>query len=244
MRNEGMDLRAASAKRRRVLMRRFDGSPAGGSTQRRRQGSRRPLAYPAFVRRRRASRRRLEEARLVQAQKKPSLYERLGGAYKIAILIDDFIDRIMADPRLEANPRVKAKRAHLEARLQVYRDGDDVLGDRWTANVHRPFDGRLSPQSEDHRRRVALVHGRFRGSLDACKVRKPEQRELIRMLERSKGDRRGRQYRAAADASVWPARSHSSRSARSALPMSSQSSELKFAARSTEAGLRTSAHRR
>jgi hemoglobin len=35
-----------------------------------------------------------------------SLYERLGGIYSIATVIDDFIDRIMADDRLNANPRV------------------------------------------------------------------------------------------------------------------------------------------
>jgi hemoglobin len=39
-------------------------------------------------------------------QDSPSLYERLGGVYSIATVIDDFIDRIMADPRLNANPRV------------------------------------------------------------------------------------------------------------------------------------------
>jgi hemoglobin len=36
----------------------------------------------------------------------PSLYERLGGVYSIATVVDDFIDRIMIDPRLNANPRV------------------------------------------------------------------------------------------------------------------------------------------
>jgi hemoglobin len=36
----------------------------------------------------------------------PSLYERLGGVYSIASVVDDFIDRIMVDPRLNANPRV------------------------------------------------------------------------------------------------------------------------------------------
>ena len=35
-----------------------------------------------------------------------SLYERLGGVYSIATVIDDFIDRVMIDPRLNANPRV------------------------------------------------------------------------------------------------------------------------------------------
>src|SRR4030081_2877445 len=36
----------------------------------------------------------------------PTLYERLGGVYPIATVIDDLIDRIMVDPRLNANPRV------------------------------------------------------------------------------------------------------------------------------------------
>jgi hemoglobin len=35
-----------------------------------------------------------------------SLYERLGGIYNISSVVDDFIDRIMVDDRLNANPRV------------------------------------------------------------------------------------------------------------------------------------------
>ena len=35
-----------------------------------------------------------------------SLYERLGGIYDIATVVDDFTDRIMVDDRLNANPRV------------------------------------------------------------------------------------------------------------------------------------------
>jgi hemoglobin len=37
----------------------------------------------------------------------PSLYERLGGVYSIATVVDDFIDRIMLDARLNANPLVE-----------------------------------------------------------------------------------------------------------------------------------------
>jgi hemoglobin len=36
----------------------------------------------------------------------PTLYERLGGVYSIATVVDDLIDRVMDDPRLNANPRV------------------------------------------------------------------------------------------------------------------------------------------
>jgi hemoglobin len=41
-----------------------------------------------------------------QGEETPSLYKRLGGVYSIAVVVDDFIDRIMVDPRLNANPRV------------------------------------------------------------------------------------------------------------------------------------------
>jgi len=37
---------------------------------------------------------------------KPSLYDRLGGVWAIAVVVDDFIDRIMHNPRLNANPKV------------------------------------------------------------------------------------------------------------------------------------------
>jgi hemoglobin len=42
----------------------------------------------------------------MQSEEKRSLYERLGGVYSIATVVDDFIDRVMADPRLNKNPRV------------------------------------------------------------------------------------------------------------------------------------------
>src|SRR5947209_9599549 len=35
-----------------------------------------------------------------------NLFERLGGVYAIATVVDDFINRVMDDPRLNANPRV------------------------------------------------------------------------------------------------------------------------------------------
>ena len=36
----------------------------------------------------------------------PTLYERLGGVFAIATVVDDFIDRVMDDARLNANPKV------------------------------------------------------------------------------------------------------------------------------------------
>jgi hemoglobin len=51
----------------------------------------------------------------------PALYERLGGVYAIAAVVDDFIDRIMDDPRLNANPKVD------EAHHRVSRAGFKYL---------------------------------------------------------------------------------------------------------------------
>jgi hemoglobin len=42
----------------------------------------------------------------MQVTGRPSLYDRLGGVYNIATVVDDLIDRVMVDPRLNANPRV------------------------------------------------------------------------------------------------------------------------------------------
>src|SRR5919112_1385317 len=36
----------------------------------------------------------------------PSLYDRLGGVYNIATVVDDFIDHVMNDDRLNKNPAV------------------------------------------------------------------------------------------------------------------------------------------
>ena len=39
-----------------------------------------------------------------------SLYDRLGGVYPIALVVDDFIDRVVANETLNANPEVKKVR--------------------------------------------------------------------------------------------------------------------------------------
>ena len=84
----------------------------------------------------------------------PSLYDRLGGVYNIAVVVDDLIDRVMDDARLNANPRVN------EAHHRVSpRNRDGLLGGRRPAEIYRSFDGRLSPASYDHGRRMERVHG-------------------------------------------------------------------------------------
>lgn len=43
-------------------------------------------------------------------QAAPRLYDRLGGAYAIAAVVDDFIERLLVNPTLNANPAIKEAR--------------------------------------------------------------------------------------------------------------------------------------
>jgi len=75
------------------------------------------------------------------------LYERLGGIYPIAAVVDDFIDRIMVDPRLNANPRVD------EAHHRVSKAGfkylvTEMVG--WATGGPQKYTGRLMAESHKH----------------------------------------------------------------------------------------------
>jgi hemoglobin len=76
-----------------------------------------------------------------------SLYERLGGVYSIATVIDDFIDRVMIDPRLNANPRVD------EAHHRVPPAGFKYLVTEmlcWAAGGPQKYTGRAMKESHQH----------------------------------------------------------------------------------------------
>jgi hemoglobin len=73
-----------------------------------------------------------------------TLYDRLGGVYSIATVVDDFIDRIMVDPRLNANPRVN------EAHHRVAPAGFKYLVTEmvcWAAGGPQNYTGRSMKES-------------------------------------------------------------------------------------------------
>lgn len=77
----------------------------------------------------------------------PSLYERLGGVYSIATVVDDFIDRIMVDERLNANPAVD------EAHHKVPPPGFKYLVTEmvcWAAGGPQNYTGRTMRDSHEH----------------------------------------------------------------------------------------------
>src|SRR5881409_2053200 len=74
----------------------------------------------------------------------PSLYERLGGIYSIATVVDDLIDRVMNDPRLNANPLVN------EAHHKVPPAGFKYLVTEmvcWAAGGPQKYTGRSMAES-------------------------------------------------------------------------------------------------
>jgi Bacterial-like globin len=105
-----------------------------------------------------------------RAQDLPSLYSRLGGVYSIATVVDDLIDRVMGDPRLNANPLVD------EAHHRVPPAGFKFLVTEllcWAAGGPQSYSGRAMDESHRHllitAGEWAGVHGRC--AADARQVR-------------------------------------------------------------------------
>ena len=120
----------------------------------------------------------------MQPQEKPSLYDRLGGIYNIATVIDDLIDRVMVDPRLNANPRVD------EAHHRVSPAGfkylvTEMVG--WATGGPQQYSGRSMGDSHRHLmitpEEWQAFMDDFQQTLDKFHVPQPEQEELKAIVE-------------------------------------------------------------
>ena len=119
-----------------------------------------------------------------QAPERPSLYDRLGGVYNIATVVDDLIDRVMSDPRLNANPRVD------EAHHRVSAAGFKYLVTELAcqaAGGPQRYSGR--PMGDSHRH-LMITPGEWTAftddvqqALDRFAVPQPEQDELKAIVE-------------------------------------------------------------
>lgn len=118
-----------------------------------------------------------------------SLYDRLGGAYPLAVVVDDFIDRLLVDDVLNANPAIKAARdrvpkAGLKFHVttlvcQVTGGPCKYVGrDMKTAHAHLNI-------SESQWEAMAAA---FKTSLDKFKVPAAEQAELFAIVGGTKAD--------------------------------------------------------
>src|SRR5579863_6749809 len=119
----------------------------------------------------------------------PTLYERLGGVYSIAAVVDDFIDLVMDDPRLNANPQV------YEAHHRVPRPGFKYLVTEqvcWAAGGPQNYTGRGMRESHEH---LAITADEweaflddFRQTLDQFGVPPAERQELFAIIDSTRAD--------------------------------------------------------
>jgi hemoglobin len=118
-----------------------------------------------------------------------SLYERLGGVYAIAAVVDDFIDRIMQDARLNANPKVD------EAHHRVSKAGFKYLVTEqvcWAAGGPQQYTGRSMRDSHAHLDITEFEWQSFLDDLqqtfDKFSVPAAERAELLAIVESTKSD--------------------------------------------------------
>jgi hemoglobin len=125
----------------------------------------------------------------VQQQAQASLYERLGGVYSIAVVVDDFVDRVMADPRLNANPAVN------EAHHKVPPAGFKYLVTEmvcWATGGPQKYTGRSMADSHRHLNITPqewdAFMDDFQQTVDKFKVPAVEQAELRAIVESTYSD--------------------------------------------------------
>jgi hemoglobin len=117
----------------------------------------------------------------------PTLYDRLGGVYNIATVVDDLIDRLMTDARLNANPRVN------EAHHRVSPPGFKFLLTEMVceaAGGPQTYSGRTMGDSHRHlmitdEEWLAFLDD-LQTTLDKFEVPQPEQDELKAIVETTK----------------------------------------------------------
>jgi hemoglobin len=118
-----------------------------------------------------------------------SLYDRLGGIYSIATVVDDFIDRIMVDARLNVNPRVD------EAHHRVLPPGFKYLVTEMLAEAAggpQHYTGRAMEASH---RELQITPAEWRAfmedlndTLDKFDVPQQERSEVVAIVESTRDD--------------------------------------------------------
>jgi hemoglobin len=113
------------------------------------------------------------------ASSHPTLYERLGGVYSIAAVVDELINRVMDDPRLNANPRVDEAHHRVSAAGFKYLVTELVC---WASGGPQHYSGRSMQESHRDLRITATEWDAFlddlQRTLDKFGVPQAEQEEL------------------------------------------------------------------
>jgi hemoglobin len=125
----------------------------------------------------------------VHAQQPKSLYERLGGAYPISVVVDSFIDLLLVNDMLNANPAIKAARDRVPAaglKFHVTALVCQTTGGpcNYTGRAMQPSHAHLNISEKEWQAMLAD----FRRVLNNYGVPAQEQRELVAIVESTKKD--------------------------------------------------------
>lgn len=120
---------------------------------------------------------------------KKSLYDRLGGIYPIATVVDELIEALLTDPVINANPRVKEISAHLPKAGLKYQLTSFVARacggpQKYTGRSMKKTHVNLNINEQEWQ---ALVVD-LQGILDKFKVPQQEQKELLSLIGSTKKD--------------------------------------------------------
>lgn len=118
-----------------------------------------------------------------------SLYERLGGVKPISLVVDDFIDRLVANEVLNANPMIKAGRKHSPdayLKFQVTNLICQVTGGPCV------YTGLGMKEAHTHLKITStewqVMLDEFKKTLDKFQVPAQEQKELFDIVESTRKD--------------------------------------------------------
>jgi hemoglobin len=118
-----------------------------------------------------------------------ALYDRLGGVYSIATVVDDFIERLLVNDTLNANPAINRARAHVPKaglKFQVTALVCQVTGGpcKYTGRAMKESHQKLYITEAEWQAMVVD----FRKTLDQFEVPAREQQELIAIVGSTKPD--------------------------------------------------------
>lgn len=120
---------------------------------------------------------------------KKSLYDRLGGVYAVATVVDDFIERLLENDTLNANPAIKDARDRVPQAGLKYRVTELVC--QVTGGPCK-YTGRTMKDSHAHlnitEREWDAMAADFKKTLDKFKVPAAEQKELFDIVGTTKKD--------------------------------------------------------
>lgn len=118
-----------------------------------------------------------------------TLYDRLGGVYHIAAIVDDLVDRLMDNPALNANPAIDEAHHRLPKAGFKYLVTEMVC---WATGGPQTYTGK---NMRDSHEQLAITEDEWQvflndlqRSLDRFKVPACEQRELFAIVASTKGD--------------------------------------------------------